>query len=1239
MEKTVSDLADLVKKLREDRVSDREADREAVNSLKKVLEENTAVMKDIVNWRSQVDSKVDELQLSVKDLGTKVERIALRQDEAEDPDFKVFHSEHPDFSKPAAAHLAATSSQAASGHNCQGDGEKHRGSGQGVVTTLVPTPVKGANAYSEFTPMNFSMKTVMDNLSTASPINAAVPQLSFPVFDGSSPKVWKKKCETYFDIYDVPANIWVKIAIMNFQGSADFLLQSLDHHYSEFSWKTLCDAVCARFDRDQHSQLLRHFFHVRQNGTVTDYIEKFNDLVHQILAHDSNFSAATILSRFIDGLRDDIKAVVMIHRPENLDTASTIALLQEELTMDLSKKEVKKNEGFSGYKLNQKSLPFTTPANSSPVVSLTKPQITYSSPEEKKAVESMKPAVFEEKLSALRSYRRAKGLYYKCGVKWNPGHKCASTVSIHVVEELWQMINGDSEVSFDVDGSDSGEELMAISVYAAQGTESLKTVRMVGNILKQEVIMLIDSGSSHNFISETLATKLPNWVPLRKPVDVRVANGNILLCTHELVDQPVSINGHQFLITLRILPLHCYDVILGMEWLEQHSPMMVSWKEKWMAFDHEDQHIKLQGVRSEFIQCSEITIQELFQLEQNDEVWCILEVLVTESSEVKVKWPDEIQQLIDKFANLFQEPKGVPPARSCAHEIPLLPGSQPFRLRPYRYNPAQKDEIERQVDMLLRNGMIQESVSPFASPILLVKKKTGDWRLCVDYRRLNAMTVKNKFPLPIIEEILDELVGARWFTTLDLSSGFHQILMKLQDRYKTAFQTHHGHYEYLVMPYGVTGGPATFQQQMNTLLGPFLRKFVVVFIDDILIYSKTWEEHLQHIESVFSVLQEQQFKVKLPKCAFAQEQLSYLGHVISVQGVSTDPRKVADVQKWPTPQSVKELRGFLGLAGYYRRFVKNFSLISRTLSNLLKKGEIFLWTSTHEEAFQTLKLALTSAPVLALPDFHKQFIIETDASEKGIGAVLQQDGHPVAYVSRALGSKNQGLSTYEKEFLAILLAIDQWRQYLTQGEFIIRTDQRSLVHLDDQRLHTPWQHKALTKLLGLKYKICYKKGNENRAADALSRIPPHEHQELIAISTVQQNWFQDISESYIKHPATAKLLAALTVNNNTLNQFTYSDGIIKYRNRIWVDGCPDIQLKICQALHSSPVGGHSGFQATYVKIKQLFAWPKMKQRIKEFVQQCTVCQQAKYERVKYPGLLQSLPVPDYAWQIEASPHK
>lgn len=302
--------------------------------------------------------------------------------------------------------------------------------------------------------------------------------------------------------------------------------------------------------------------------------------------------------------------------------------------------------------------------------------------------------------------------------------------------------------------------------------------------------------------------------------------------------------------------------------------------------------------------------------------------------------------------------------------------------------PALKDEVEKQVQEMLAKGIFQPSTSPFSSPMLLVKKKDGSWRPCVDYRHLNALTIIGQFPIPIFDELVDELAGASWFSCLDLNSGFHQIRMKEGEEFKTAFQTHFGHFEFKVMSFGLCGAPATFQGAMNTTLQPLLRKCVLVFFDDILVYSQSFEAHLLHLQAVFQLLSKDKWQVKLTKCSFAQRQISYLGHVISKEGVSTDDSKVAAIVSWPTPTNVKELRSFLGLSGYYRKFVRFYAVIAKPLTSLLKKNTLFVWTSAHQDAFVALKSAMSSAPVLATPDFSHPFGIETDACANGVGAVL-----------------------------------------------------------------------------------------------------------------------------------------------------------------------------------------------------------------------------------------------------------
>lgn len=501
-----------------------------------------------------------------------------------------------------------------------------------------------------------------------------------------------------------------------------------------------------------------------------------------------------------------------------------------------------------------------------------------------------------------------------------------------------------------------------------------------------------------------------------------------------------SVDSYSFASDLKVLPLQHFDIILSMDWLEEFSPMKVHWKHKWMAIPYEAATALLQGIVPAIL--NKLVVH----------ICCVVASPMADSQTL----PPGISVLLDEFAMVFEPIAALPPERECDHIIPLVSGAKPVHIRPYRYPPALKDEIERQVADMLQKGIIQPSTSAFSSPILLVKKKNGSWRFCVDYRYLNALALKSRFPIPVFDELMDELAKAKWFSSLDLNFGYHQVRLKAGEEFKTAFQTHFGHFEFKVMAFGLCGAHGTFQGAMNTTLAPQLRKCVLVFFDDILVYSATLEEHLVHLRQVLQLLTADKWSVKMSKCKFAQQQIVYLGHVISSACIATDPAKVEVVSSWPQPQNVKELRSFLGLAGYYRKFVRHFAVIAKPLTNLLKKHELFVWTSEHTSAFQILKQALVSAPVLAMPDFALPFCVETDTSNQGVGVVLLQQGHPLAFISKSLGPRTRGLSTYEEEYLAIIIAIDHWRQYLQQVEFIIYTDQQSLVHLNEQRLNTPW---------------------------------------------------------------------------------------------------------------------------------------------------------------------------------------
>jgi hypothetical protein len=312
--------------------------------------------------------------------------------------------------------------------------------------------------------------------------------------------------------------------------------------------------------------------------------------------------------------------------------------------------------------------------------------------------------------------------------------------------------------------------------------------------------------------------------------------------------------------------------------------------------------------------------------------------------------PVAISDLLMEFQDVFTPKIGLPPPRECDHDIPLVKGSKPPNIRPYRISHKQKEEVEKLIKEMLQDSTIRPSHNPYASSAILVRKKDGSWRMCIDYRELNSHTIKNKFPIPIIEDLLDELFGEKVFTKLDLKSGYHQIRMKEVDVHKTTFRTYLGHYEFLVMPFGLSNAPTTFRTFMNKIFAPHLRKFVLVFFDDILVFNQSLEDHVLHLKQVLQILRDNELTAKKSKCVFAVPQVEYLGHVIGAQGVSTVPNKVETIKNWPTPKIVTQLRSFLGLTCYYRRFVQYYRTMCRSLHDLLKKDP-FHWDSTHTAAF------------------------------------------------------------------------------------------------------------------------------------------------------------------------------------------------------------------------------------------------------------------------------------------------
>ncbi|KAH9744280.1 Endonuclease [Citrus sinensis] len=575
------------------------------------------------------------------------------------------------------------------------------------------------------------------------------------------------------------------------------------------------------------------------------------------------------------------------------------------------------------------------------------------------------------------------------------------------------------------------------------------------------------------------------------------------------------------------------------------------------------------------------------------------------TNELNFSLPSAIVTLLQDFDDVFpnEVPNGLPPIRGIEHQIDFVPRATIPNRPAYRSNPEETKELQRQVEELLAKGYVKESMSPCAVPVLLVPKKDGTWRMCVDCRAINKITVKYRHPIPRLDDMLDELHGSCVFSKIDLKSGYHQIRIREGDEWKTAFKTKYGLYEWLVMPFGLSNAPSTFMRLMNHVLRAFIGKFVVVYFDDILIYSKGLDEHIEHLQSVLTVLRKEKLYANLKKCSFCTNQIVFLGYVVSAKGIEVDEEKVKAIKEWPTPKSVSEVRSFHGLASFYRRFVKDFSTLAAPLTEIVKKHVGFKWGSEQEKAFNLIKEKLVSAPLLALLDFTKTFEIECDASGIGIGAVLMQEGRPIAYFSEKLGGAALNYPTYDKEMYALVRALETWQHYLLPKEFVIHTDHESLKHLKGQsKLHK--RHAKWVEFIEpFPYVIKYKQGKENVVADALSRrfskmahfIPCHKtddatsianlfFKEIVRLHGVPRSIVSDRDAKFLSHfwktlwgKLGTKLLFSTTchpqtdgqteVVNRTLS--TLLRAIIQKNLKTWEECLPHVEFAYNRTVHSA----------------------------------------------------------------------
>ena len=640
--------------------------------------------------------------------------------------------------------------------------------------------------------------------------------------------------------------------------------------------------------------------------------------------------------------------------------------------------------------------------------------------------------------------------------------------------------------------------------------------------------------------------------------------------------------------------------------------------------------------------------------------------------------PTWVSELLSEFSDVFQDPLpvGLPPERTEGHSIPTEPGHPPTFRQMYRLSPLEYRELEKQVTAFLKAGIIEPSQSPYGAPVLFVPKPNGrGLRLCVDYRALNSITVKNRCTLPRIDDLLDAVSGSQYFTSLDLTSGYHQILISEEDRPKTAFRTPFGHFQFKVLIEGLTNAPATFQTVMNSIFAPYLRKFIVVYLDDILIFSRTEAEHRAHVRLALEVLQREKFFVAKAKSKFAQKEIQYLGHVVNAQGIRPDPKKVLAVQSWPVPKNVHDVRSFLGLCNYFRKFIHQYSSIAVPLTNLTRKTVGWNWTGRCQDAFEKLKHSLAEAPLLHTPDEAKPYQVITDASDYGLGAILLQEGRPVAFESRKLNSAELNYTVTEKEMLAVVHALRVWRCYLEGAEFTVFTDHVSNTFFQTQpslsRRQARWSE--FLQRFGV-FKWEYLKGERN-VADALSRgdvtasllrsvdsgkakpfgavvatagavAPSRETFQFRVVPGQANSTRSDRSAFVPTFDLSPSLLKSLLISSRSLSEkvqgdVTWADSnqlsttleglVLKGGSKIVVPSDDDLRRRIIEEYHDTYVAGHYGIEKTRKAVGRLFWWTSMTEDVAKYISCCVMCQRNKSRRHKPFGALQPLPVPEKPW--------
>ncbi|GJS68678.1 reverse transcriptase domain-containing protein [Tanacetum coccineum] len=735
--------------------------------------------------------------------------------------------------------------------------------------------------------------------------------------------------------------------------------------------------------------------------------------------------------------------------------------------------------------------------------------------------------------------------------------------------------------------------------------------------------VLFDTGADRSFVSYAFSKYID--IPpttLDTNYNVELADGKSLTTNTILRGCTLNLQNHLFEIDLLPIELGSFDVIVGMDWMAEHRAEVVCY-EKYIRVPYRNDMLIIQGERSGIKSESRLEVISSIRTQKYIDQGCqvfLIQMMKEEKTEIPERRIEDVPVVRD-FPEVFPEDlPGLPPTRQVEFHIELIPGAAPVARAPYRLAPAEMKELAEQLKELSDKGFIRPSSSPWGAPILFVKKKDGSFWMCIDYRELNKLTVKNRYPLPRIDDLFDQL-GSSIYSKVDLRSGYHQLRVREEDIPKTAFRTRYGHYEFRVLPFGLTNAPAVFVNLINRVCKPYLDKFVIVFIDDILIYSYNEKEHEEHLETILELLKKEELYAKFSKCEFWINTVKFLGHVIDSSGIHVDPAKIEAVKNWASPTTPSEIRQFLGLAGYYRRFIEGFSKIAKPMTELTQKNQKFDWGEEQEEAFQLLKQKLCAAPILALPEGSEDFVVYCDASIKGLGAVLMQRMKVIAYASRQLKIHEKNYTTHDLELGAVVFALKIWRHYLYGTKCIVFTDHKSLQHILDQKDLNMRQRRWIELLSDYDCEIRYHPGKANVVADALSR---KERIEPLRVRALVMTIGLDLPSRILEAQREAvkiENIKAEDISGMLKKLEARADGTLCLDNRSWLPCYGDTRPLIMHESHKSKYSIHPGADKMYHDLKMLYLWPNKKADIATYVSKCLTCAKVKAKHQRPSGLL------------------